>query len=315
MLALHFAFVLILAGAFITHFWGEQAMLSLRVGETGNKAVTEQGSEMTLPFDVTLKKFSIKTYDDGKTHKNYISRICIDNGSDVLVAMNHPYLHGGYSLLQMYYDSDLHGTTLLVQHDPYGVGVTFCGYYILLAACALILTRHIYRYRKNKGFMCCLGISAIGSAVYVVKKLCFSGAPLMPVLNSPYLVVHVSIIIVAYMLMICMLVISAKALWQKQKTAFQARVLLLPAILFLTAGIFIGAIWANNSWGRYWGWDPKETWALITMIVYSLPLHHRKLNIFSKPAFFHAYLCLAFICVLVTYFGVNYFLGGLHSYA
>lgn len=86
-------------------------------------------------------------------------------------------------------------------------------------------------------------------------------------------------------------------------------------LFLLTAGIFIGAIWANMSWGRYWGWDPKEVWALITMLIYSLPLHRASLPIFRNPRFTNWYFVLAFLSVIITYFGVNFFLGGMHSYA
>ena len=75
------------------------------------------------------------------------------------------------------------------------------------------------------------------------------------------------------------------------------------------------AVWGNLSWGRYWGWDPKEVWALITMLVYSLGLHAGSLKWFRKPMNFHLFCILAFISVLITYFGVNFLLGGLHSYA
>ena len=93
------------------------------------------------------------------------------------------------------------------------------------------------------------------------------------------------------------------------------RLLLLPALFLLAAGIFIGAVWANQSWGRYWGWDPKETWALITMLVYAFPLHDASLAFFRRPKVFHWYVLCAFLSVLVTYFGVNFFMAGLHSYA
>ena len=85
--------------------------------------------------------------------------------------------------------------------------------------------------------------------------------------------------------------------------------------LNLTAGIFIGAVWANVSWGRYWGWDPKEVWALITMLIYSLGIHQGSLKWFRNPKNFHIFCILAFLSVLITYFGVNFLLGGLHSYA
>ena len=91
--------------------------------------------------------------------------------------------------------------------------------------------------------------------------------------------------------------------------------MLYPALFLLTAGIFIGAVWANVSWGRYWGWDPKEVWALITMLVYAVPIHSRSMKRFACPIIFHRYCITAFICVLITYFGVNLLLGGMHSYA
>lgn len=89
----------------------------------------------------------------------------------------------------------------------------------------------------------------------------------------------------------------------------------LPALVALCYGIFIGAIWANISWGQYWSWDPKETWALITLMVYAVPVHFFYSKHQHAPLFYHIYMLLAFSTVLMTYFGVNYFLGGMHSYA
>jgi ABC-type transport system involved in cytochrome c biogenesis permease subunit len=89
--------------------------------------------------------------------------------------------------------------------------------------------------------------------------------------------------------------------------------LLCPAVFLLALGIVIGAVWANISWGSYWSWDPKEVWALITLIVYSFPLHP-SLSIHRNPRHFLLYCTLAFLSVIVTYFGVNLLLGGLHAY-
>jgi ABC-type transport system involved in cytochrome c biogenesis permease subunit len=83
----------------------------------------------------------------------------------------------------------------------------------------------------------------------------------------------------------------------------------------LAIGIFIGAVWANQSWGTYWSWDPKETWALITMLIYAILLHDNSLKALRKPMTFHIYTVCAFVAVLMTYFGVNFILGGMHSYA
>ena len=97
--------------------------------------------------------------------------------------------------------------------------------------------------------------------------------------------------------------------------AGRPRLMLYPAVFCLAAGIFVGAVWANVSWGRYWGWDPKEVWALVTLLVYALPLHAGSLPWFRRPLFFHWFCIAAFLSVLVTYFGVNFLLGGMHSYA
>ena len=90
---------------------------------------------------------------------------------------------------------------------------------------------------------------------------------------------------------------------------------LYPAVFLLTFGTFIGAVWANISWGNYWGWDPKETWALVTLLIYSFALHGNSIKAFRNPVSFHVFAILAFLSVLVTYFGVNFLLGGIHAYA
>ena len=102
---------------------------------------------------------------------------------------------------------------------------------------------------------------------------------------------------------------------QVERLTLLSRILLYPATLILALGIFIGAVWANISWGRYWAWDPKEVWALITLLIYGIAFHTQSIKVFRKPIFFHIFLIAAFTTVLMTYFGVNYFLGGMHSYA
>ena len=87
-------------------------------------------------------------------------------------------------------------------------------------------------------------------------------------------------------------------------------------LFFMTAGTFLGAIWANVSWGRYWGWDPKETWALISIVVYALVLHIRFIPLLKGKTTwcFNLLSVVAVLSVIMTWFGVNYYLSGLHSY-
>lgn len=144
--------------------------------------------------------------------------------------------------------------------------------------------------------------------------------PLLPVLASPLLSLHVVVIMLSYTLLAIITLNSLTALiLRRDGTSAQLaglnRLLLTPALLLLTTGIFVGAVWANQSWGCYWSWDPKETWALITLLVYSFPMHDGALSAFRRPRFLHAYLSAAFATVLMTYFGVNFLLGGMHSYA
>lgn len=143
---------------------------------------------------------------------------------------------------------------------------------------------------------------------------------LAPVLNSPLLGVHVLCMMVSYTLFGLVALIGIMGLVQHDQNAKAmlrdvSLIILYPSVFILTIGTFIGAVWANISWGSYWSWDPKETWALITMLVYSAMLHSSTLSRFNRPRFFHTYTILAFLTVLITYFGVNLLLGGMHSYS
>lgn len=147
--------------------------------------------------------------------------------------------------------------------------------------------------------------------------------PLMPVLHSPLLSVHVMVIMFSYALFAMMMLVGIQGLIcyrrrdyaRSESLAALSHLMLYPAVFLLTAGIFIGAVWANVSWGRYWSWDPKEVWALITMLIYMAPFHSSSIKCFRSTRFFHLYCVLAFLSVLITYFGVNFLLGGMHSYA
>ena len=150
--------------------------------------------------------------------------------------------------------------------------------------------------------------------------------PRMPVLNSPLLSIHVSIIMISYALLsltfIC--AIAYFCTYNSKREGIKSvnrqltslsQIFLYPAITTLGLGIFIGAIWANISWGNYWGWDPKETWALITFMIYAIPIHSDSFSSLRNPKRYHLFMLLSFLSILMTYFGVNYILGGMHSYA
>ena len=181
----------------------------------------------------------------------------------------------------------------------------------LLLACLL---RRRFPFTLPFGFL----LSGFALLVSYLGQMNPQITPLMPVLVSPWLSSHVSLIMMSYALFAFLMLNGVLALCVRREALrlmLLSRLLLYPAVFFLGAGIFLGAIWANVSWGHYWSWDPKEVWALVTFMVYAVPFHAGSLSRLRKPLFFHVYMMVAFLTVLMTYFGVNYVLGGMHSYA
>jgi cytochrome c-type biogenesis protein CcsB len=153
---------------------------------------------------------------------------------------------------------------------------------------------------------------------------------LVPVLKSYWLTLHVSVITGSYgflglgailgiITMILLALVNDRNRERISETIDELAVInfrtLTLGLYFLTIGTFLGAIWANESWGRYWGWDPKETWSLITIIIYTLVTHSRMIPGMKNIYTFNLLSLFGFSSVLMTYFGVNYYLSGLHSYA
>lgn len=152
---------------------------------------------------------------------------------------------------------------------------------------------------------------------------------IMPVLSSPLLSVHVSVIMMSFALLSLTFICGLTAIilrlvrgrnaveldGQLDSLALLSRLLLYPALALLGVGIFVGAIWANVSWGAYWSWDAKEVWGLITLMVYAVAAHAASVPFLRRSMGYHIFMTLAFLTLVMTYFGVNYFLGGMHSYA
>ena len=461
---LHLSFVIILIGALVTHLFGVQGTVHLRKGESTMMMLNDEKKMVEyLPFSVTLKDFQLKTYPGTQTPKDYVSVITTSSDEELVVSMNNVGSCQSYRFYQSGYDSDLQGTYLSVSHDPWGIGITYTGYALMLlsmlwhlvarkrlavsgkrlvgvALCFLpfafvsctalqpiaervyAIFNHlrplaivllcvgsvnyifslVYTSRQRRmprwftaqlpvfcivafvylllfttlrtiiaghipltnGFevmlfmsMCsmAIGLAGRGTSIFgsfnlsiflIVSGLTLLVAtmsqsdsqiePIAPVLDSPLLSIHVSLVMLAYTLFAFLALNSLTALISRQNfqlSTFNFQLKL--AVFLLAAGIILGAIWANQSWGRYWGWDPKEVWALITLMVYAIPLHasqREKLKIkklenvnIDSPKFplkgargsfsYHLYLVLAFLSVIITYFGVNFFLGGMHSYA
>ena len=192
------------------------------------------------------------------------------------------------------------------------------GYETMLFMAWVLLVLTVVLFRKFRiilwlgplATLCCLLVAMIAGSGSQIT-------PLMPVLQSPLLSLHVMTVMCAYALFALQMLIGIYAFWTSKLERITAlsQLLLYPAVFLLTIGIFLGAVWANVSWGNYWSWDPKESWALITLMIYAVPLHKASIGIFRNPRFYHLYIVIAFLAVLITYFGVNYLLGGMHSYA
>lgn len=153
---------------------------------------------------------------------------------------------------------------------------------------------------------------------------------LVPVLKSYWLLIHVAIITASYgflamgalMALLNLVLMISQTRSNIPQTGRMINELtlviemtLIIGLYMLTIGTFLGGVWANESWGRYWGWDPKETWALVSILVYAFVAHMRLIPGLKGNYVFNIFALLAFSCIIMTYFGVNYYLSGLHSYA
>jgi cytochrome c-type biogenesis protein CcsB len=153
---------------------------------------------------------------------------------------------------------------------------------------------------------------------------------LVPVLKSYWLMIHVAIITASYGFLSLAAILGLIALWliiftnsnnkNKLKNTLSELTIINEksieiGLFMLTIGTFLGGVWANESWGRYWGWDPKETWALVSVLIYSFVLHMRFIPPLRSQLTFNTVSMFAIWTIIMTYFGVNYYLSGLHSYA
>ena len=322
---LHLSFVIILAGALLTHLTAVRGVVPLRKGIATNEYLTRDMYLHKLPFIICLEDFEIKFYEGTDMPSDYVSHVTID-GKPCTISMNQIVSQKSVRLYQSDYDMDLQGSILAMNSDPWGIPVTYCGYALLFVSLVWMLIDPKGKFRQQlsilrqqrfpivifTGFLLSCFILLL---YHFLGKYSAVNHPL-PVLNSRLLPLHVSTIMMAYTLLLLTFIVSLVGVAmpkQRQKMYHFSQFLLFPALMLLCYGIFIGAIWANVSWGTYWSWDPKETWALITLMIYAAPAHRTFSNLSTMK--YHIYMALAFFTILMTYLGVNYFLGGMHSYA
>ena len=309
-LLLHISFLVILAGALLTHTTSHSGMTHLRQGEaTRTYWLKDSEGAYTrtadMPFYLALRDFQILYDPDGTTPADYVSHVVIataDGEEPTTISMNNIGRAKGYRIYQTSFDDDLQGSTFTISYDPWGTTVTHVGYLLLAVSMVWVSVKKNRQSKEGTRRVSWLttllfGLCGTAMASYMIIALCLK--PLVPVLRSPFLFLHVGTIVLSYILLVVSMV---------------RRDVLRPAVFLLMAGIFLGAVWAGVSWGTYWSWDPKEAWALVTLIIYSLPLHQQSLPWFRSERNYRIYSLVSLACLLVTYFGVNYLLGGMHSY-
>ena len=201
---------------------------------------------------------------------------------------------------------------------------------ILFVAWATVIFGIIFGRKSYFTLASATFVSSIILSVAHMNWLDPSIANLQPVLDSYWLMIHVAVIVGSYgpfaigmILGIVVLLLTILAN-KKNKKAFSRKLeeltivnelSLTIGLVMLTIGNFLGGMWANESWGRYWGWDPKETWALISIIIYTAVLHLRIVPKLNNKWLFNLMSIISFAAIMMTYFGVNFYLVGLHSYA
>jgi cytochrome c-type biogenesis protein CcsB len=225
----------------------------------------------------------------------------------------------------------MHTTGLIIRWSISGHAPWSNGYESMIyIAWATILSGLIFVWRSPITLAVTALLASLTLAVAGLNWMDPEITPLVPVLNSYWLIIHVAIITASYgflalgallgfVNLLLVILKTRKNLLRLNMTiselGFIIEMTLIVGLFMLTIGTFLGGVWANESWGRYWGWDPKETWALVTVLVYSFILHMRFIPGFRGDYSLSFAALIGFGSVIMTYFGVNYYLSGLHSYA
>ena len=201
---------------------------------------------------------------------------------------------------------------------------------ILYIAWATAVAGFVFAKRSPLAFAATSILAGIFLLVAFISSLNPQITNLVPVLKSYWLMIHVAVITASYgflglgallgMFTLVLMIVNGRKESESIKRAIKEltiinEITLLIGLAMLTVGNFLGGVWANESWGRYWGWDSKETWAAVTILVYAAVLHIRFIPKLNSLYAFNVASVLGYFSVVMTYFGVNYYLSGMHSYA
>lgn len=318
---IHLSFVAVLVGAIVSALERATGYMEMKPGETTDIFIQYNQLTHSLPAAVRLDSVAVSRDSGSEGVKNYTCFLTVFPTPDgesisfgistrdgLRVSLNSPATVGNCRIfvISLYGEGARLGVTI----DSRGTIICFIGFILFALGAVMLLFRG--------GALSCSLLSIILAvsvllAVMMREGLVFGQLP--PILQSGWLPLHVSLVAAAYLIFIIIAITSAKSLIHNKQCSeilAVANRLLLPGVLLLGLGICVGSVWADISWGTYWSWDPKETWALITFVIYSLPIH-RKIRFLSHRKTRAVYLILALLAVAMTWFGVN-FLDSRHSY-
>ncbi|MEN6460986.1 MAG: cytochrome c biogenesis protein CcsA [Syntrophomonas sp.] len=206
--------------------------------------------------------------------------------------------------------------TIISGRLPLSSGYEFILSFTFLTVVLYIVFEYKSKVKNAGGVVMVIAAMLILSVVIIMKGQFAEVSPLMPALKSPWLTIHVLTAALAYAGFALAAGLAVMQLLKAGPSVQEDTVYRIVAAGFvmLSLSIVLGAIWAEQAWGTYWSWDPKEVWALVTWIIYAIYLHlHRNRDWRGKNA--SIIVIAGFVLVLFTFFGVNYLLSGLHSYA
>lgn len=313
-LLIHLAFVLIAVGAVCTACLSVHGSMHLYPRETTNSFVLDDNHVRHLPIPLTLISFEIEYYRDSDNPKDYKSTILTAEGDTLRISMNHiGRLPGGYRLYQSSYD-EYGGSWLTVTCDPVGTTLVYLGFLLFSIGFIFDVAFRLGNALLRKPEIYALAVTCV-SLLLCIIFMNPNRDGLLPVLATWWMPIHVGFAAAGYVVLASSIPLCIAALADRNRRKYLATLslrIVASGVLLLGIGIILGSLWANVSWGRYWGWDPKETWALVTFIIYAIPLHSR-LGFKNRPALLSIYFLVSSLSIAMTYWGVSY-LPSLHSY-
>lgn len=315
--------ILIIFAGVITAFFGEEGFVEIKKGESADKIYIEDDLTKDLGFSIKLEDINIEYYPEKRvinpalsTAKNspearkggvkgYKTKVVI-NGRKGLIEVNKPFSYKGYSIYQYGYDESMPDQTLLQVVKDYGFFLACIGYGLLLLG---IIVSYPSAFKVSRIHLFGIALLWLVFASLFFIRIRF---PMVPALRSRWLVSHVSSVFIAYANFTFAFILSIIGFFRKKKDALLSLThnSICLGFVFLTIGIIIGSIWARYAWGHWWGWDPKETWALITWVIYGIYFMKKEKWRLSPILFGIA----GFLVLLFNYLGVTYLMKGLHSY-